>query len=178
MILKFKNTVQSSRAFISQAKVAFILMFVLISPPLWAGLTIEISEGYDNATPIAVVPFGFEQQASANKAAPVDLAQVISANLRRSGQFKPLLSSSLPSQPSSVDEVVFRQWRSLDVDNMLIGKLVDQGGGFYQVDMRFMDVLRKKQVLGKRWNKVPKENLRQIAHQISDLIYEELTGVR
>ncbi len=168
----------------------------LLTPSLWAGLTIEISEGYDNAIPIAIVPFGFVSQAlegentgmnqtqSATKKVKegvqpsINLAQIISANLRRSGQFKPVLNSSMPAQPSSMDEIVFKQWRALDVDNMLIGRLIEQDNGLYQIEMRFIDVLRKKQVLGKRWSQIPYENLRQIAHQISDVIYEEMTGIR
>lgn len=193
LILKLRQIVKPFFFRFPLVKIGLGLSAVLFSSSLWATLTIEISEGYDNAIPIAIVPFGFESvvlpvESTSTKiklsppplqeSAPLDLAQVIGADLRRSGQFKPLLNSSMPSYPTSVEQIEFRQWRPLDIDNMLIGKLVDQGGGFYQVDMRFMDVLRKKQVLGKRWNQVPKENLRQIAHQISDLIYEELTGVR
>ena len=190
LILNPKQIFKPLLISVSQMKVVFALSVMLFSSSLWAELTIEISEGYDNAIPIAIVPFGFEPQGIEGgqkkteatgmngKSAPVNLSQVVAANLRRSGQFKPLLNSSMPSQPHSIDQIEFRQWRSLDIDNMLIGKVVDQGNGLYQVDMRFMDVLRKKQVLGKRWNQVPKENLRQIAHQMSDLIYEELTGIR
>ena len=189
LMVMFRQVVKPFVTLFSQVKIGLTLCIILFSSPLWAELTIEISESYDNAIPIAIVPFGFETAvlpAVAEKnppplsqvQAPLDLAQVISADLRRSGQFKPLLPSAMPSQPHNIEQVEFRQWRPLDIDNMLIGKLVDQGNGFYQVDMRFMDVLRKKQVLGKRWNQVPKENLRQIAHQISDLIYEELTGIR
>ncbi|MCF6254460.1 MAG: hypothetical protein L3J38_06910, partial [Thiomicrorhabdus sp.] len=176
--LKLRTLVNVFKPLFSQVKMSVVFCLILFSSPLWAELTIEISEGYDNAIPIAIVPFGFEkavlpvatsegqegeqpsnQPSEKNPppslspdSAPLDLAQVVAANLRRSGQFKPLLNSSMPSYPTSIEQIEFRQWRPLDIDNMLIGKLVDQGDGFYQVDMRFMDVLRKKQVLGKRWN--------------------------
>ncbi len=153
-----------------------------------ANLTIEISEGYDNAIPIAIIPFHYEMQSptgsatphrfGANHQAPVDLAQVIAADLRRSGRFKPLLNTQLPARPKDENDINYAQWRALDLDNMLMGKVIDEGNGFYQIEMRFMDVLRKNQVIGKRWSQIPKSNLRQVAHQISDLIYQELTGIR
>ncbi|MGM0541682.1 MAG: Tol-Pal system beta propeller repeat protein TolB [Pseudomonadota bacterium] len=180
--LKLAKPVQS----VSKRLTVALLSATLLSGSLFssgavAELTIEISEGYDNAIPIAIVPFSYEverpQQVSGSKT-PVDLAQVVAADLRRSGRFSPIPNRQLLAMPKSVETIEYRQWRNLDVDNMLMGKLIDEGNGFYKVEMRFMDVLRKKQVIGKRWNHIPKANLRQVAHQMSDLIYEELTGVR
>jgi TolB protein len=159
----------------------------LFSVSAMAELTIEISEGYDNAIPIAIVPFGYEVQSTmtpvssktvASSQSPEDLAKIIAADLRRSGRFNPLSNAQLPAFPTDVDALDYEQWRTLDLDNLLMGKIIDEGNGFYQIEMRFMDVLRKNQVIGKRWNHIPKSNLRQIAHQMSDLIYQELTGVR
>jgi len=162
----------------------------MFSLPAWSGLTIEINEGYENALPIAIVPFGFQEKAIeppsgqtpvkpvTEAKAPVNLASIISADLRRSGHFTPLPVNALPGLPTDIDAINFEEWKALDLDNMLIGTVVAEGNDYYQVDMRFMDVLRKNQVIGKRWNNIHKDNLRQIAHQISDLIYQELTGIR
>jgi len=139
-----------------------------------AQLTIEINESFENALPIAIAPLAWEGVG----VAPEDLSEVIRQDLRRSGKFNPIPSSIMPSLPASLSEVDFNQWRQLDVDNLLIGQITDQGNGRYQIEMRFMDVLRKSQVIGKRWNNIPKKQLRQIAHIMSDLIYEELTGIR
>lgn len=171
----------------NKIQLAFFSVLLVFSLPAWSELTIEINEGYENALPIAVVPFGYENvllQAGESTSLvkttkpAVDLASIVSADLRRSGAFKPLDNAVLPAYPSDIEGIEFPEWKALDVDNMLIGKLIVQKNGLYQVEMRFMDVLRKTQVIGKRWSDIPKENLRQIAHQMSDLIYEELTGVR
>lgn len=175
-------------------KLQSIVLSVLLifSLPAWAELTIEINEGYENALPIAVVPFGFEEIARSDNAAnqsnlpkslssqsaPVDIASIVAADLRRSGRFSPISRDSLPAVPTDIDAINFDDWKALDLDNMVIGNVVAQGNDLYQIDMRFMDVLRKNQVIGKRWSGIHKDSLRQIAHQISDLIYEELTGVR
>lgn len=183
-------TLRSEKRLSNRIQTAFLSAVLLFaSMPAWSELTIEINEGYENAYPIAIVPFGFgvadsaakQQNGTQNGAqaeAPVDLASIISADLRRSGHFKPVAPSMMPAIPHEPMDIDYDAWRPLDVDNMVIGQLIDQGNGLYQIDMRFMDVLRKKQMIGKRWTQIPKENLRQIAHQISDIIYEELTGIR
>nr|WP_127471803.1 Tol-Pal system beta propeller repeat protein TolB [Thiomicrorhabdus aquaedulcis] len=170
--------------FVKPAKITLACLFlaaVNVSTSVHAGLTIEISDSFENALPIAIVPFGYDtpQGPTGLKVPiPVDLAEVIRSDLRRSGRFKPLEASRMPAQPTEVEQLVFEQWRGLDIDNLLMGKVVDQGNGFYQIDIRLMDVLRKNQLIGKRWTQIPQANLRQVAHQISDLIYKELTGVR
>lgn len=156
-------------------------MMMVASTSAWSELTIEINEGYENAYPIAIVPFGFRTElktADASVQTPLDLSTVIAADLRRSGQFNPIASSVMPSLPHELESVNFSAWRTLDVDNMLIGQLIAQENGLYTIEVRFLDVLRQKQVIGKRWIDIRKERLRGVAHQISDLIYEELTGVR
>lgn len=174
----FKNII------IRPARVTLTCLFFStfsLSTTAQAGLTIEISDSFENALPIAIVPFGYDAsigQTGMKVPLPVDLAEVISSDLRRSGRFKPVAESRMPSKPTEVEQLVFDQWRSLDVDNLLMGKVVDQGNGFYQIDIRLMDVLRKNQLIGKRWTQIPQASLRQVAHQISDLIYQELTGIR
>ena len=154
---------------------AGLLTLSVFSLNAHAQLTIEINESYENALPIAIAPLAWKGDANS---APVDLSDVIRQNLRRSGKFNPIAPGRMPALPSTVEAINFNQWRQLDVDNLLIGQINDQGNGRYQIEMRFMDVLRKSQVIGKRWSNIPKKQLRQIAHIMSDLIYQELTGVR
>lgn len=159
------------KKFISLSILAWLM---LLSVQAKAVLTIEISDGFDNATPIAVVPFGNDLRGLVS----VDIAQVVADNLRRSGRFKPSARNALPSNPVEPKQVVFQDWRPLGVDNIIIGNVSKMPNGNYQVDMRFMDVLRKTQVFGQRWTNVPERHLRKVAHMISDLVYEELTGIR
>lgn len=150
----------------------FTLMF--LSFPAKAVLTIEISDGFDNATPIAVVPFGSDVKGLVDE----DIAQIVAEDLRRSGRFKPLSRNALPSNPTEPKEVVFEEWRPVGVDNLVMGAVTKLANGKYQIDVRFMDVLRKTQVFGRRWTNVAPTHLRKVAHMISDMVYEELTGIR
>ena len=58
---KLRQIVSPIERLFSQVKMSIVFCLILFSPPLWAELTIEINEGYDNAIPIAIVPFGFEK---------------------------------------------------------------------------------------------------------------------
>jgi len=149
-----------------------LLMFWL--PLSHANLTIEINNSSENALPIAIIPFSY----TGTNAPKVDIAQVISANLYRSGKFKAIPVAMLPSMPNSFSEVNYLEWRILEVDSMLLGHISMTDRGLYNVDIQFIDLLRKKEVIRKRWNSISNKQLRQVAHKMSDEIYQELTGIR
>ena len=50
-----------------------------------AELQIEINQGVENPTPVAIVPFAWQGVG----AAPEDVAQIVDSDLARSGQFSP-----------------------------------------------------------------------------------------
>ncbi len=136
-----------------------------------AGLTIDITQGVDGASPIAVVPFGW-QGPSMN--APQDIAQIISDNLQRSGLFAPLSRSDMLSRPQTGEQVNYRDWRLLGTPSLVIGRLSAAGDQF-KIQFQLFDVNRGAQLVGYSFT-APEKDLRRIAHQISDIIYETLTG--
>ncbi|WP_044409717.1 Tol-Pal system beta propeller repeat protein TolB [Thiomicrospira microaerophila] len=145
----------------------------LFAPSVYASLVIEISDGVENALPIAVVPF----QQTGVVSIPEDISAIIQYNLRRSGRFAPLNENQLPSRPSSLEHLVYENWRTLDIDHIIMGSVTGRPDGLFDLDVRVIDVLRQQQVLGKRWRSIPRAQLRQVAHQMSDDIFLELTGV-
>ncbi len=138
-----------------------------------AALIIEITEGVNDATPIAIVPFktppGVEIE--------TDIAQVISANLARSAHFAPLERKNMLATPYRPRQIKFKNWRMLDVPNLVIGEIKKNSDGSYSVIFRLFDVYRQKQVIGYSFP-ANESQLRKIAHKISDVIYEELMGVK
>ena len=149
-----------------------LLFVLLIQSGLAQGaLTIEITQGVEGAVPIAVVPFGW----SGPGAAPENIAAIISSDLSRSGRFEPLADRDLVAHPTSVDMVKFQNWRMLNVDNLVIGTLTETAAGQYSVRFELFDVYRGKQILGYSFP-ASTPDPRRVAHHISDLIYEKLTG--
>ncbi|MCU7905700.1 MAG: Tol-Pal system beta propeller repeat protein TolB [Candidatus Thiodiazotropha sp. (ex Epidulcina cf. delphinae)] len=151
----------------------FILLALLIwQPLLHAELTIEITEGVEGALPIAVAPFAWQGSGSP----PEDIAAVINADLQRSGRFKTLPRADMPARPGTVEEIEFKDWRTLGVDNLVVGQMQSNGAGGYQIQFQLLDVFRGEQLTG---YSIPTTapNLRSTAHRIADLIYEKLLGV-
>jgi TolB protein len=136
-----------------------------------ADLTIEITEGVEGALPIAVVPFGVQGATPSE-----DVAEIIDADLHRSGRFKTLPRVDMLAHPSRGDQIEFRDWQALGSDYLVIGEVQASGGGNYAIRFQLFDVYRGEQLTG--YNMTANDNnLRRTAHHIADLIYEKLMGV-
>jgi TolB protein len=154
-------------------KLGLILVLLAVVRPAWSALTIEITQGTEGAIPIAVVPFGWSGMAGG---APENISAIISADLNRSGRFEALPDSDLVAHPTEGSQVQFQNWRMVNVDNLVVGKITESGQQ-YSVQFQLFDVFRGNQIAGYSFN-VGRQELRRVAHHISDLIYEKLTGER
>lgn len=158
-----------------------------------AALEIVITEGIDTAKPIAVVPFKWK----GDGVMPGELARVVSADLRRSGKFNPIGQSSMPQLPSVDAEVDYAAWASAGVEVILVGSVEPYSINRYLVTFELIDVLRgqitggnarvlsagrlvdaKDHVLDTRQIVVDGNRFRRHAHYISDIVFEELTGIK
>jgi TolB protein len=146
-------------------------MGMMVSASSWAQLTIQITQGRDKPISIAVVPLGWS-----GPSLPEDISSIVAADLKRSGQFAPLASGNMLSMPHEAGEVVYRDWRALNVDWLVVGKIVPMQNG-YTVQYELFDVINQRQVMLDRevgYN----DSLRDVAHAISDKVYEKITGIR
>jgi len=139
-----------------------------------AALTIEIAEGVEGALPIAVVPFDTSKLSSK---LPVDLAKIVSSDLNRSGVLRSMSRAQMPANPHYSNQVQYKRWRSAGQDYLVVGRVLEKSPGNYNIEFQLLDVLKQKQLLG-RSMPAKKRNLRSRAHQISDFIYEQITGTR
>ncbi len=147
-----------------------LLLGTALTHPVRAALTIEITGGTEGAQPIAIVPFAWDGQ----DALPADVAEIVAADLHRSGAFSPLPKADLISQPHEGAQINFADWRVLGAPNIVVGKIRPSGNG-YMVQFQLFDVFKGAQITGYSMASSAQE-LRRTAHQISDLIYEVLTG--
>ena len=151
-----------------------VLSLLLITQQAWADLTIEITQGNDRATPVAVIPFAWLGQS----ALPDDVAQVVSDDLERSGLIRPLSRADMLSLPSQKSEIFFRDWSLLKQDYLLIGQIRPSvSPGMLTIQYELYDVVRQTRVLGEVISGKPSE-LRSRAHYISDKVFEHLTGIQ
>jgi TolB protein len=100
---------------------------------------------------------------------------VISANLQRSGLFRPLDPASFVERDlNAAVQPRFAAWQQINAQALVNGQVTVVGGRL-QVDFRLWDVFAEKQLLGLQFTSSP-ENWRRVAHKISDAVYKQLTG--
>ena len=150
---------------------ACLLALSLYGAPARAVLTIEITKGADTGIPIAVVPFGWKGQGRP----PHAIGEIIQADLLRSGRFTSIAQKDFVSHPQDDKDVVFKDWRIVKAEALVIGSITPVGTGRYQVQFRLYDVFKQAQLAGFRYT-VAGDTLRAVAHQIADIVYEKLTG--
>lgn len=137
-----------------------------------AQLVIEITKSAEDAVPVAIVPFGWESTG----AAPFDVADVVAADLRRSGRFAPMDRKQMIDRPTQGDQIRFQDWRYLKTDFIAVGKLAPEGAGF-AATFELYNVLTGQRLAGQRLT-ANANSMRALSHRISDIIFEQLTGVR
>jgi TolB protein len=153
-------------------RICFFITAILFSLSSWAELTIEITQGRDNPTSIAIVPFSWQQ----GGLLPEDIAGIVESDLHRSGQFEPLSRNDMLGMPHEQSEVYYRDWRALAVDYLLVGKVLPHEGQL-MVQYELFDVTAQQRILqGKEFGRTA--TLRDVSHVISDKVYQKLTGIR
>lgn len=154
-----------------------VLLLVLASvaaPAFGQGLDIGLVTGNEAALPIAVVPM--EYQGSSAKPDTV-VSDVVRADLARSGQFKPLADKDMAEHPQSAADMKYSTWRLLKQDYVLVGRVLDSSDGGYRVEYELFDVARQQRILGLVKTGRPLE-MRRVAHEIANDVYEKILGVR
>ena len=137
-----------------------------------AQLVIEITQGMDNPTPIAVVPFAWQ----GTGAPPEDVAQVIDADLARSGQFDPIDRGDMLARPTTQEQVFFRDWRAINSDYVLIGRVSVTNQVQMRIEYELFDVNRQARVLT-GYEEGHVNEARMLSHRVADEVYETLTGI-
>lgn len=150
------------------------LLWLTFSVPAKAVLEIELSEGVEGAIPISVVSFDASTLPIELKA---DVAEIVTNNLNRSGVFKVLNANEYPTEPHYSKDVVYPSWRGMGQEYLVVGRILNKSGGMLNVQFQLLDVLKQKQLIGYSFP-IRLRNLRSTAHEISDLIYEKITGTR
>jgi len=151
---------------------AFVLL--VAGQNAFAGLTIEITQGVDSALPIAVVPF---DTSSLTTKMPEDIAGIVANDLNRSGVLRVMDRSALPEKPYQSNQVNYGHWRNAGQDYLLVGRVLEESAGFYRIEFQLLDVLKRQYMFG-QVVKGKQRVLRKLAHRISDLVYEKITGTR
>lgn len=158
-----------------------LIALVALAQPAAAVLEVDITQGNVNPLPIAIPDFhvGANARNGETDLARIgqDMAGVISADLDRSGLFRPLPKKDFldPQAPTITLQPKFADWRALGSSALVLGQTDIETDGRMLVQFRLWDVFGQQQLVGRRYRTTP-SNWRQVAHMIADEVYKRLTG--
>ncbi len=161
------------RAGLVAAALSVAAAFDAFAPPAHALVEIDITRGNVQPLPIAIPNFvgaGQDQQLGIN------VAGVITADLKRSGLFQPIDPAKF-TQPNigPNDTPRFADWKVLSAQALVTGGVTRQPDGRLRAEYHLWDVFAGQQMAGKQFFTSP-DNWRRVAHIIADAIYQRLTG--
>jgi len=149
-----------------------VLAIVLLSTNAYALLEIEITQGVESAMPVAITPVAGDVPIQATL-----LESVVFSDLHRSGYFSIIDKKNYPQQSVELDQVDYPKWRNVGIEALLTMKATSAGEDKVRVQFELYDLVRKNRVLGHSVT-TNKNQLRKVAHKISDLVFEKLTGIK
>ncbi len=153
---------------------SILALLVLLSQSASAQLRIDITEGNLKPVPIAIANPESDTQNGRDTGAQI--AEVIRANLERSGLFRSLSPDVFQSTQTSINyKPVFTDWRLIRTEALLVSRVVMDGSSRIRYEARLWDITAGEQLTGVVVAGTPNQ-WRRIAHKISDKIYENLTG--
>ncbi|MDE1900545.1 MAG: Tol-Pal system protein TolB [Alphaproteobacteria bacterium] len=152
----------------------FFLCLSVFSVPAHADVKIDITRGVVQPIPVAIPSFfgasPTEQQYGQ------DIAQVITDDLVHSGLFSAVDPRSFVQDANSLlVQPHFADWRVLNAQALVVGKVEAQPDGRLKVEFRLWDVFSQQQMAGFAYFTVP-SNWRRVAHIVADAIYKRITG--
>ena len=103
------------------------VLLLLTGSPALAQLRLDVTRGKVEPMPIAIPAFagGGGEEAQTGR----DMAQVISADLERSGLFRPLDPQSFIQNVSASEGPRFGDWRQINAQALVSGTVQGQGDG-------------------------------------------------
>lgn len=174
---------------------SLLLSLVLITPAE-ARIRIEITEGQASAVPIAIPAFSGERENEMEGANSQGLSAIISQDLAFSTRFNPVDPRLLPRGGKEyLLKYPAKDWQQFKVENVVVGEIKNLGGR-YQVQVDLLDVFSETgnsnmassdnpnagampgKLMSKVFYDVAPKDFRALAHHISDLVFEKLTGIK
>ena len=104
------------------------------------------------------------------------IASIITHDFSRSVFLLPIDSKTFIDHPTNPDvPLQMASWKAINAQFVVTGRSVNTGGGKLQTEFRLWDVGSGAQVAGQQYVTDP-NNLRRVAHIISDAIFTRITG--
>jgi TolB protein len=145
------------------------LGFGITSLPSHAQMSIEITGVGQSLYPIAVTRFKDENKL------PISITDIIRQDLARSGYFKNTENGNASENDEGTPN--YKSWSARGADALVVGSIVQKDANLFEIHYKLFDVRKSLSLGGLNLTSSP-ENLRAVAHKISDDIIFKLLGER
>ncbi|MBE7637968.1 Tol-Pal system protein TolB [Sneathiella sp. P13V-1] len=153
---------------------AIILMVFAMTSLARAELVIDITQG--NVKPLPIAISDFAGQSETTNIIGQRIADVVRADLERSGLFKIISKNAFLQQISDIQAIpVFSNWRKISAQALTNGIVTSLPDGRLEIQFRLWDVVSEQYLVGHKLSTQP-TNWRRLGHKVADYIYERLTG--
>jgi len=167
-------TMQSSP--LCRLVLAVFMAIAMLWPASSAQAVVEIDITQGSLKPIPIAIPGFIGESLNDQKLGSDIAGVVIADLQRSGLFKLVDPAAYIERIGSLGQAPrFADWRSINAQALLVGRISSEQGGRLKAEFRLWDIYAGKQLTGQQFFTGAK-NWRRVGHLIADAVYERLTG--
>src|SRR5262249_3495652 len=135
---------RTRRAALAGLSALAIVVLLLSSLPVSAELRVDLTRGKIEPLPIAIP--AFPGAGGDDAGVGRDMAQVVSADLERSGLFRPIDPRSFIQNVAAGEGPRFGDWRQINAQALVTGSVTTQGDGRYRVEFRLWDVFAEGQL--------------------------------
>jgi len=149
----------------------YILTILLIAQPIFSELILEITKGSDNPYSLALLNF------DGSETKIYEVSNIVKNDLNRTGEFRILDNKQLLSIPTNEDNLNYSDFKLLGIDYIVMGSLEEEDTSNISAVYKIFSVQKESQLRTSTVYGVPNK-LKQLAHYISDGIYEEITGLK
>jgi TolB protein len=147
----------------------------VVPRPASAVLKLDITQGNVQPLPIALPDF-IAAPGLPDPAMGRNVTQIITSNLQRSGLFAPIDQAAYLERITDFGASPrYPAWRQINAQALVTGMLERVDNGSVAAKVRIWDVFAGEHLYGQQYS-TPPGNWRRLAHIISDMIYQRLTG--
>ncbi|MBM3488705.1 MAG: Tol-Pal system protein TolB [Alphaproteobacteria bacterium] len=156
------------------ARFLLVMLAVAVAGPAAAELKVDITRG--NVEPLRIAIPSFAARAPEGTEHGRNVAQVVAADLERSGLFRPVDPRAfIQTEAAAAVQPRFGDWRLINAQALVTGNAEVLADGRLEIAFRLWDVFAEQQLIGFKFA-TPQSNWRRLAHIIADAIYKRITG--
>ena len=153
----------------------YSLLFLFFLKTLYSDpIEIDVTKGTIEPLPIAITKFNYKS--IKEKIISKDIYEIVSDDLTNSGLFRKISNNAfLQDEEEVFFQPSFRDWSLIDA-NLIVSGRIKLNNNKLLINIKLWDVYREKLILSKKLEIINNNNLRILAHIISNLIYQRVTG--